>query len=207
MRVSFTRTSPIGFVDSIENTSATQSVEQQNIMFALKSVALGCVSFITPNYFILEFGPPKHRIHEQLQVVAGRGVAMEIDRSCLFQDSAHLKQPHGHHDQVRLRALSVGLPSRPYDRIHSLVLIGYFAVPRHVHIIQSPGVLKRCSRCLRADGSRVGPVAIEGRVKIDQVHGFGVHPPHDGQVIASPHGAGFEVGLTHSCFLSALPIL
>ena len=58
-------------------------------------------------------------------------------------------------------------------------------------------VLEGRSRRLGADRGTVGTVTVERRVQVDQIHTSAVHSPQDWEIIASPHGAGFEVGFTH----------
>ena len=55
--------------------------------------------------------------------------------------------------------------------------------PRYVYVLEGPGVLEFCAGCLRADGSGVVGIAVEGRVQVDEVNGFRIHAPHDGQIV------------------------
>ncbi|MBA7714302.1 hypothetical protein ES703_123320 [subsurface metagenome] len=53
-----------------------------------------------PDNLIYEMLNPKHRIHEAFQVVAGGGVAVQVDGTCRLQNPSQLHQPGSHHHQV-----------------------------------------------------------------------------------------------------------
>ena len=50
---------------------------------------------------------PENRVHQQLEVVARRRVAAQVDAARRLQNPVHLHQPHDHHRQVLLHALAV----------------------------------------------------------------------------------------------------
>ena len=87
-----------------------------------------------PSYLIPEVALPKDRIHQHLQVVGRRRVAVEIDTACRLQNPPHLKKPHSHHGKVRLHPLAVGKPSRLQCMGHRGLLVGYEAHPSHVKV-------------------------------------------------------------------------
>ena len=65
--------------------------------------------------------------------------------------------------------------------------------PRHVLFVERPGILERGTGGLAPDGRGVGAVAVERRVQVDQVYGFGVQPAQNVEVIARPDRARREV--------------
>lgn len=54
--------------------------------------------------------------------------------------------------------------------------------------------LKAAACRFGADGRGIGLVAVEGRVKVDQVYRLRVHTPQDVEVVAGPQGAVVPVG-------------
>ena len=53
-----------------------------------------------PHNLIAEVLWPKNRVHDQLVVIAGHRVAMQIDRAGGLQDAMQFNQANGHHGQV-----------------------------------------------------------------------------------------------------------
>ena len=116
---------------------------------------------------------------------------MQIDGAGLLQEPPHFHQPNGHHDQVGLHALPVGIPGGVDDGVKGRVPVGNLAVPRLVYVVQRPRALERRTGSFGADRhDRHGMVlvGVEGPFQVDEVHGLGVHPPHDVQVVSGPHG-------------------
>ena len=57
------------------------AIKKDCIVHSLKMFCCSCPSSIMPNNLILEVLSPKHLIQYQLQVVAGGGVAVKIERT------------------------------------------------------------------------------------------------------------------------------
>ena len=47
-------------------------------------------------------------VHQHLQVMAGRGVAVQVDGAGVLENAAHFQQADGHHAEVGLHPLAVG---------------------------------------------------------------------------------------------------
>ena len=132
---------------------------------------------------------PEHAVHGDLQVVARRGVAVEVDGARVAQEPPHLQQPDGHHDQVRLHGGAVGLARRVDYGTEGGLTLRDLAMPVRVQVGRRPGVLERGALGVRACGSGVGPVGVERGIEVDEVDAAGVHAPHDVEVVARPQGA------------------
>ena len=69
-------------------------------------------------------------------------IAMQVNAACWLQQAAHLQQPDGHHNQVRLHTLAVSQPRSVYYLVQRRLGFRYLPVPRQVNVIQCPGVLE-----------------------------------------------------------------
>ena len=54
----------------------------------------------TPGDFVPETLWPEYRVHEQFEIVAGGGVAVEIDAARRLEDAEQFHHALGHHRQV-----------------------------------------------------------------------------------------------------------
>jgi hypothetical protein len=54
---------------------------------------------------------PEDRVHQNFEVVAGGGIAVEIDGAGLFEDAAEFDEARGHHGEIghHVGAMEVGL--------------------------------------------------------------------------------------------------
>ena len=125
----------------------------------------------------------KNRVHQELEVVAGRRVAMQVDAARRLQDPVHVHQPHGHHRQVRLHPLAVGHARRLDHVRQGGLLVGYQPHPRNVKVGQRPSVLERRAHRRAAHRGRVVLVGVERRVEVNQVDALAVHPAQDVEVV------------------------
>ena len=53
-----------------------------------------------PHNLIPEIGWPENLVEHQLQIMAGGGVAVEVERAGGLEDAVKLYQPDGHHHQI-----------------------------------------------------------------------------------------------------------
>ena len=162
-------------------------------MFAGEVVLRDTASTIRPNNFIAEPIFAKDAIHQELEVVGGGGVAVQVDGARRLQDALHLQQPHRHEDEVGLHPFPMGLTGSINDGVGGRVAVCQLPVLTHVHVIQGPGILEGGAGGLAANGGFIGAVGIEGRVQVDQVHTGRVHAPHDVQIVSSPDGGAGKV--------------
>jgi hypothetical protein len=65
----------------------------------LADIVVGTISL--PDDLVYEELWPKHRIHQNFEVMAGSRVAMEIDGAGLFENAAKFDKARGHHRQIR----------------------------------------------------------------------------------------------------------
>ena len=81
-------------------------------------------------------------VHQHLEVMAGGGIAVEVNGPGVLQDSAHLQQPNRHHAQVGLHPLAMGEGGRLEDLVHGRLFIRDQPHLSHVQVGQRPGVLE-----------------------------------------------------------------
>ena len=158
----------------------------------------------SPNDLVPEIRRPKHRVHEQLEVMAGGGVAVEVDAARRLQHAAQLHQARRHHHQVghhRVAAdeLAEGgdhvLHRRRHRRVADDVpLEGELRLLRPL-----PGVGERADlrRRLLArplpEQHIVGGVGVEGRVEVDKVNRLVGHMlPQHRQVVPVVERVGHQ---------------
>jgi len=77
-------------------------VEEDSVVFFREPFAVPASwgVFVEPDYFVQEILSAADRVHHQFQVVAGSGVAVQVDAACVFEQSAHFCQPWCHVDEV-----------------------------------------------------------------------------------------------------------
>ncbi len=63
--------------------------------------AAECELVLLPNYFIAKQLRPEDGVHQNFQVVACGGVAVEVDGAGFLEDAAEFDEARGHHCQVR----------------------------------------------------------------------------------------------------------
>ena len=98
---------------------------------------------VVPDNLISEVPGSEHGVHQELEVVAGRRIAVEVNASGRLEHAAHFEKSDGHHDEVGLHARAVRETRRADHRVQRRVTIRNLAVPCLVHIVQRPGVLER----------------------------------------------------------------
>ena len=172
-------------------------VKQDDVCDVAEGVGVAVSRGPFPGYLGHEVAGTEKGIHQQLQVVACRRVAVQVDAARRLQDTVHLHQPHGHHRQVRLHPLAVGQARRfQYMGCRGL-LVGYQPHPRNVKVGQRPSVLERRARRRAAHWGHVVLVGVERRVEVNQVNALAVHPAQDVEVVAGPDSLVGEVRLGH----------
>ena len=142
-------------------------------------------------------------VQQQFEVMAGGRVAVQVDRTGVFQHAAHFQQAHGHHTQIRLHPLAVGQAGGGQRLVQRRLLVGNQPHPCHIQIGERPGIFKSGAGGGAADGSGIVAVRVERRVQIDQVNRCGVKAAQDVQVIARPDGFIGEVSHC-DCFTSSV---
>ena len=70
-----------------------------------------------PDDLVPEVLRPEHRVHQHLQVVAGRRVAVQVEATRRLQHAAQLDQARGHHGEVRHH---VAVAEERPERLHRL---------------------------------------------------------------------------------------
>ena len=136
---------------------------------------------------------PTVRVHQQLEVVVGGGVAVEVYATCVLQDAVEFYHALGHHGQVGHHVVIAGEGTHGLEEVGELaggvgynILIGAlrFKTP-------APGVLEGGNlgggllACLFLEEDVVVGVGVEGRVEIDEVNaGVGDVVAQDVEVVA-----------------------
>ena len=161
-------------------------IEQDNVCDVAKRAGIAVSRCPLPGDLRHEIAGTIDAVHKQLQVVADRWIAMEVDAPRRLQNPVHLHQPCGHHRQVRLHPLAVG-QARGLDHMGQRgLLVGNQPHPRNVKVGQRQRVLERRARRRAAHRSRVVLVGVERRVEVDKVDALAVHPAQDIEVVAGP---------------------
>ena len=148
-----------------------------------------------------EIGHTIDAVHQQLEVVAGRRIAVQVDGAGVFQHAAHFQQAHGHHAEVGLHSLAVGEAGGLEHLVHGRLLVGDEAHPGHVQIGEGPGVLEGGAGGRAAHRGGVVAVEVEGWAEVDQVNRRGVEAAQNFEVVPGPDGAVGEVGRGHGAQL------
>ena len=177
-------------------------IEQDNVCDVAEGAGVAVGRCPLPGNLGRKLTRSEKGIHQQLQVVAGRRVAMQVDAPRGLQDPVHLHQPHGHHGQVGLHPLAVG-QARRFQHVGCRgLLVGNQPHPRNIKVGQRPGVLERCAGRRAAHRGGVVLVGVERRVEVNQVDALAVHPAQDVQVVAGPDRLVGKVGISHGFFQS-----
>lgn len=141
---------------------------------------------------------PKNGIHHDLDVMAGRGVTMQVNRAGGLQNHLHVQQPLYHVGEIG-QETRLGIAERVHPQPPELYHVVLYAVFPHKHghsperalpaFIQRPQVTERLylvrqgsARLVLVNGV-VLPVGIERRVQVDEINGTRLHALHDSQVI------------------------
>lgn len=130
-------------------------------MFSRKLAFARAPSAITQYDFIDEISPHEDRIHNSLEIVRGRGGAVQVDGSGRFEHAAHFEQPNCHEAHIGAHAVGVGVAGALDGRHELGEVIGNLIHPRLVEIA----------------------ALVERRIGGDQVHRLRVHGPKELQVV------------------------
>lgn len=172
-------------------------IEEQDVVLPAEPSLRHPAAPVAPDDFILKLLRPEDGIHEQLQVVARRGVAMQVDAARLLEDSLQLHESRGHHRQV---GEHVVLPEERAERAHrgahGAAGLHDLLVVMRGRRVPSPGVGKRFDLGVRRRPLRlleedvVAGVRVERRVEVDQVDALILDVPTEHvQVVAVAQGA------------------
>ena len=144
-------------------------------------VAFGCQPFCVcapPDDLTAEGSYFEHRVHEQFEVVAGGGVAVEVDAARRFEDAVQLHHALRHHREVGHHVVL------SEERAHGLQEVRQLLRPAGHHVpvgalgllIPMPGVVEGvdlgggafAARLLEQDVVR--GVGVERRVEVDEIN-------------------------------------
>lgn len=135
-----------------------------------------------PYYFILKIFNSKDAIHNDLQIMAGGGVAMQVDAAGWFEHAAQLNEADGHHGKIGEHVGVAQHLAHGNERLADLLsAFGHFPVCSRGGMVPMPGVLKRLElrgglgSVVLFEEHVVGGFAVEGRVEVDQVNGLVGH--------------------------------
>ena len=165
-------------------------------MLAGEVVGRDAAAAIAPDDFVAEAISPKHAIHQQLDVVTGGGVAVQIDGGGGFHQPPHFGQAIcqvaqiGQHTGVAQKGAQPG--NRPMRRVCDGVGDALRAFDRRR--IPLPGIpegpdLRRHAVALAEQDIVVG-VAVERRVQVNQIDAVVRPLPHPVQAVAVVEGLG-----------------
>ena len=151
---------------------------------------------------------PKDRVHQNLQVVAGGGIAMEVDGAGLFEDAAEFDEARGHHGEVghHVGAVEVGLEGAEGVG-DATALLDDLLQSTHGLVVPLPGVLEGVNlgaglgAVLFGEEDVVVLAGVEGRVEINQINSLVLDvAPEDVEIVTvvervfwGGHGVGMRL--------------
>ncbi len=134
-----------------------------------------------PNYFITEILKPKHRIQNDLQIMAGGRVAVQVQAAGGLEHAVHLDQAGSHHHQVGQHLVLTDDAAQGGDHVIHGAGVGSDEITIGLlsGLAPVPGVVKGGDLGVGGDAGFileedvVGAVGVEGRVEVDEVDRFG----------------------------------
>jgi hypothetical protein len=155
----------------IESCSIALRAEQNVVVVLSPITALPlCNSRPLPDDVVSEVVHSKHRVHEELEVVAGGGVAVQIDRAGGLENAAQLDEARSHHLAARANRLFIGARGR------------LVPVPC---VLEGHDLRRRPRAVLLGKEHIVILIALEGRIEIDQIHRLILQvAPQDVEIVA-----------------------
>ena len=133
-----------------------------------------------PHDFVLEIVRAEDGVHQQLQIVARRRVAVEIDASAGLEDAVKLRHSLRHHREIRHHVVRAQKLAHRREQFAELlrtvgydVLVGALRLQAPAPRVVERGDLRRRIRAAAlAEQDVVGGFGVERRIEIDQVDAF-----------------------------------
>ena len=182
------------FLRRVMPISIRLDIEQQNVMLARPIPGADAAGSVAPNYLVAEVIRAENPIHQNLQVMAGGRVAVQIDAARRLQQPPHLRQPLGNIAEVRQHTRTPQCLLQPAHRPASRMRrrAGNPPHPPRRRRIPLPGILKRPHLRRRPvplpKQDVVVGVAVKRRIQVNQIHAVRRPPPHPVQAIAVTKG-------------------
>ena len=185
--------SVIILIHAVPGVVAGCPVKQDNVVYRPPPFGSAVRPGSFPHYFVPEIADAEHAVHHQLQVMAGGGVAVQVDAAGGFQDAAQFNHPLGHHGEVGHHVVLAQEGAHCGQQFAGLGRPGgdYVAVSQLRVPAPAPGVVKGGDLRRRGVAAAfpeqhiVGGVRVEGRVQVNQVNaGVGDLFPQYGEVVA-----------------------
>ena len=131
-----------------------------------------------PYYFTAKVLRPKYRVHQQLQVVAGGGVAVEVDAASVLEDAVKFDHALGHHGEVGHHVVVAEEGAHGLEQVWQLsggvghdVLVGALGIEVPVPSVFEGGDLGGgLLAAFFLEEDVVVGVGFEGRVEVDEVN-------------------------------------
>ena len=192
----------VGQVQAVEGVGAVVAGVGQDGVVAFHRPFAGGASAgggaVAPDDFADYIPGAEHGVHHHLDVVAGGGVAVEIDAAGGFEEAVDFQQADAHNGEIGGRRRAAGVARGGDDGVQAVV-DAFELLNRHfLAVVQRPDVIEGGAFRRAADGGGVVAVGIERRVQVDEIYGGAVDAAHNGQVVAGKDGAVGDVGGVHS---------
>ena len=170
---------------AVEGASFSHRVKQDDIVLAWKPAQRIARSRIAPNDLVPEVPPLEYCVHDGFEIVAGRGVTVEVDRARRLEYATHGEEPDGHEAHESSHAVGVRVAGR-LDGLHELgMIVGDLVGPFLVNVtLPRPAVLKPGPGRQRVRRRVEVTAFVERRIGRDQIHRFRVHGPEEAQIVA-----------------------
>ncbi|OQA13287.1 MAG: hypothetical protein BWY63_03521 [Chloroflexi bacterium ADurb.Bin360] len=188
----------IGLVNLVACCSIRSGVEQDDIVDAshVQNITLFRIAMCAgafPDDLVAKVLRSKDGIEDDLEVVARRGVAVEVEAAGGLEHPVQLDQTGSHHDEVSQHL--VGADEVPQCGDHPADVIWGFLYQVSVDALRRgapvPGVIEGfdlsvgIGAAFVLEQDVVGAVGVEGRIQIDQVNAGRLDVlPQDGEVVA-----------------------
>ena len=159
----------------------TLSVIEKRVRYAPEPLWVIVRVGAPPDNLVPEVLLPEHRIHQNLQIMTRRRIAMQVYRTRRFQHPVQLHQPRGHHHQIRHHGVAANeLPERGYHLLHrrrhrrahdDILLVSPLRLLRPLPRIRERLDLRwRLLPRPLLEQHVIAGIGIERRVQIHQVH-------------------------------------
>ena len=151
-----------------------------------------------PDDLVPEVPGAENRVHDDLEIVRRRGVAMQVDAAGGFEDALRFGEPFGHIGQVGEHSRRAERQPDAFDGVGDLPgAVRQFADALRGGGVPSPGVLESGrlappASVVRAasEGESVVALRVERRIEVDQVHLLRPPAGHHFQAVAEMDGVG-----------------
>ena len=170
-----------------------------------------CPPVVVPDDFIAESILTKYGVHNHLQTMTHRRIAVKVNASGAFQHSMQFNEPDSHVNGIGLGFIAANRAYSVNSFIQGFVLIRQFPPPGVTNITESPSVSESGNSVNSLFlGNLISQtpyrslilfVAVEGRVKVNQVHSPTAYSAKNRKVVSHKYLPVLDGSSRHGEFL------